>query len=900
MKPLRLRIKGIKNYITEQIIDFESLSSEGVFGICGNSGSGKSAIIDSIIIALYGDLPNNLNYRNYDIVNLTDKTAEIDFVFSLNVGNQNKIYQISRKLQPYKSTKMVAEIFDITDKKISLAEGVRDVNNYVTDLLKLNVNDFAKCVVLVQGEYDKFISQNDSARKQMIGNIFSLDKYGEELNKKVLEQKRELESTQKIHESILESLGHIDQKTIDDKTKELKDLQDGQIKITQKKKELEKSYFELEKSYKEFIEYQKLASEIQNIKNDIELKKHNIEKLSIDYQAAAEATKQQTELTQKKEQLKSYIDSLNKNSGIEAKIKILIEKKQKKAEEYKKISADIKSYTQELENTEKAQNDISILIQEQLKLLEQSAKITLEFDDNLPVKITEEYSAFSKKTEKFKDLSKQLKEVIENIQSKQQELDALVAIQAKSLKEQQQCKKDLDEKKEQYEHISMHNAASLLKSRVSIGDHCPVCNNIITQLQQDNENNQNIDDIKKQIDFFEKGLFDINATVAANAQKISTLEKELEENKIKEKTIQEELNSFDYDCSKINDIFSEVKEKCIKLTDQLNKGKTKKQEMTKTLDVLKLTLKTIEQEGKDLKEQINELESTLKEILGSFDSLHTALKSSEIVYKELDEKIKKIIETERAAERALTQEKSELEKAQIKLESLIREISKLNSKEVNQDQLHAEKQKLDDHTKLEREYTQKIGALTGEIERLKNDLIKYNHTQKELTKTQKRLDLVKELHKLTQSNKLMEFMAQEYIYEFTYTASEYLNKLTMGQFELEYDNGFYIKDYLNSGQYRNVSTVSGGEKFLVSLSLAIAISRALSRRAGAAAVEFLFIDEGFGTLDSDLIDTVMDTLDKLKGNFIIGLISHRQELQQRLPKKLIIAKHDGDLTISQV
>ena len=106
-----------------------------------------------------------------------------------------------------------------------------------------------------------------------------------------------------------------------------------------------------------------------------------------------------------------------------------------------------------------------------------------------------------------------------------------------------------------------------------------------------------------------------------------------------------------------------------------------------------------------------------------------------------------------------------------------------------------------------------------------------------------------------------------------------------------------IKDHFCGGQTAK-STVSGGEMFLVSLSLAISISRALSRRSGAAAVEFLFIDEGFGTLDSDLIDTVMDALEKLKGSFIIGLISHRVELQQRLPKKLYVQRTSKGSIIS--
>lgn len=901
MKPKYLRIKGIKNYLSEQVIDFESLSSEGVFGICGNSGSGKSAIIDSLIIALYGDLPDNSNYNNYDIVNLTDKCAEIDFIFTLNVSNENKIYQITRKLQPLKSNKMSAEIFDITEKKISLASGQREVNNYVTNLLKLDVNDFAKCVVLVQGEYDKFISQKDSERKKMIGNIFSLKKYGEDLNNKVLVYRRELETNQNVLESLQESIGHIDQKTVDNKTKELKAQKDEQKKIIDQKHILEKSYSELEKGYKDYQDYIKLTFEIENANKEILSQKQNVENLTAHYKTAAEESKKQKELTSKKEQLKSYIDALNKNIGSQKRIDDSIEKRNKKAEEYKKLEVERKQNTQGLTQADDEIQNIQDQIKKQLDILYMSAGITCKFDDNLSITITEEFNAFSLKTDKYLDYNNQLIEIKDNIFEKDNQLNALIPIQIEAVKNKEKGESELNTLKEQEKHISMHNAATLIKSQVCIGEHCPVCDNIIKKMEKGNEDIENIDDIKKQIAFLEKGLFDITGTIALNTEKISNTEKELKEGKNKKDKLQADLNNLNMslDCQKVKETFNSIKDSCLTLNDKLNKTKKTKQDLTAKLDVIKVCLSKVEEEGKTLNEQINEFKNDLKEVLGEYDSIDNALKHSKANYQTLEKQINDIVEAERQAEKDLNFAKSNLEKTEIKLSGYMREIGKLNPKEVKEQELQSAREILNAQNQKERDLSQKIGGMIGEIERLKNDLVKYNANKKELLTVKKRLDLVKELHKLTQGNKLMEFIAQEYIVEFTYTASEYLNMLTMGQFELEYDNGFFIKDYLNSGQYRNVNTVSGGEKFLVSLSLAIAISRALSRRAGAAAVEFLFIDEGFGTLDSGLIDTVMDTLDKLKGDFIIGLISHRQELQQRLPKKLIITKQDNDLTILQ-
>ena len=87
-----------------------------------------------------------------------------------------------------------------------------------------------------------------------------------------------------------------------------------------------------------------------------------------------------------------------------------------------------------------------------------------------------------------------------------------------------------------------------------------------------------------------------------------------------------------------------------------------------------------------------------------------------------------------------------------------------------------------------------------------------------------------------------------------------------------------------------MSTLSGGETFLVSLSLALALSAEICARS-LRPIEFFFLDEGFGTLDEHLVDVVMDSLDRLKNeHFSIGIISHVEELKHRIERKLLVKK----------
>ena len=147
-------------------------------------------------------------------------------------------------------------------------------------------------------------------------------------------------------------------------------------------------------------------------------------------------------------------------------------------------------------------------------------------------------------------------------------------------------------------------------------------------------------------------------------------------------------------------------------------------------------------------------------------------------------------------------------------------------------------------------------------------------------------DKIVVLFNLVKANKLMEFVADEYLQEIALNAERTLKKLTCGRYGLRYSDNFYVTDNFDGGVERSVSSLSGGETFLVSLSLALSMSQEIYSKSNRP-IEFFFLDEGFGTLDNNLVDTVLDSLEKLKNaNFTIGIISHVQELKQRINRKI--------------
>ncbi|HZK59036.1 MAG TPA: SbcC/MukB-like Walker B domain-containing protein, partial [Cryobacterium sp.] len=105
--------------------------------------------------------------------------------------------------------------------------------------------------------------------------------------------------------------------------------------------------------------------------------------------------------------------------------------------------------------------------------------------------------------------------------------------------------------------------------------------------------------------------------------------------------------------------------------------------------------------------------------------------------------------------------------------------------------------------------------------------------------------------------------------------------------------GLAIRDE-HTGRARPTHSLSGGETFLASLALALGLAEVVSNQAGGIALDTLFVDEGFGSLDSETLETAMSTLDGLRaGGRTIGLISHVDSMKEQIPARLGIIVTDA-------
>lgn len=229
-------------------------------------------------------------------------------------------------------------------------------------------------------------------------------------------------------------------------------------------------------------------------------------------------------------------------------------------------------------------------------------------------------------------------------------------------------------------------------------------------------------------------------------------------------------------------------------------------------------------------------------------------------------------------------------------------IKKLNGKSLTEEEWTRVLQEKNNTEKELKEIEELKIRLVTESESIKKKLEEQRDILHIKAKQEHKLALLSDLEKLFKGKKFVEFIAANQLKYISIEASKKLKDITNGVYGLEVDeNGkFIIRDYKNGGAKRDASTLSGGETFLASLALALSLSSQIQLK-GTAPLELFFLDEGFGTLDDNLLDVVMSSLERLHNERLsVGIISHVESIKNRVPVKLILTPAEAGIGGSKV
>lgn len=880
INPYITRLQNLDNQIEKDSLNIENLEK-------------KLNILNQELIIIKNKHEEAIKSQSENLPKLSEERIKLQTAIKL----ENEIITADKELRDMKAEGLnLAKLKENEEKSKKEIEYKRDeliksVKELEQSINNIKISAGLKQKIFLAYEQEREYNRILLDKNQKLEKLKQLNKNLEELNIKHRYSERDkIAANSELdkcisHMKILEKRCPGENKDIVSKTEyvtELKSKIENIKEYETKKDDIQKELsLLLEKKYELEREINSTTQKIESIKKDINKYKSEIEELkylnlAIELRRGLKenspcpvcgSREHETDTTDKLGKydeniafIESKLEKLEKEesklrkeldeSGTKSGEYISIEKiKNKELEELKeKIGDKSSSYlTKELEDEQK-----------KLEILKVSVETWLEDKADTEKRIT-----------KFKE---------EKNNTEKEEIKLLESIKSNK-KLIHELKQDLEELESKY--IKVKQEYLNLKSITKVSD-------LESKVEEIRENEKVIDNLndnyskvckdrdiaEEQIKKYQEELYKVEMSLNSTRE-LYLEKKKYRDNKYNELVVITKGESAD---RLLENVEEEIK-KIIEL-EQVTKNKLEEQRKEYESNLsnknsIEGTLKRLREEYKDQSKTLNQLLSENK-----FESIYAVKKSL------LDEyEIK-----------TLREEISEYEEEQKLLDFKISELKeKLGDKRIKKEEFEELKNNI---YKLKTEIgniSKEIGSKQNELFTLKSSLDKIKILNKELKKRQHKFDLLEELDKSIQGNKFVEYVATNQLRYIALDASKRLDTITKGRYALEIDStlNFVMRDNFSGGQRRSVDTLSGGEIFLTSLSLSLALSSQIQLK-GNAPLEFFFLDEGFGSLDSDLLEIVIQSLERLQSDKLsVGIISHVDELKSRVPIKLLVTPSEA-------
>ncbi|MCM1367586.1 MAG: SMC family ATPase [Roseburia sp.] len=899
MKPIRLAIEGINSFTDRQELDFEAVGRNNLFCICGKTGAGKTTIFDCIMFALYGRSgKGNLA----DIVNLSRMSARVELDFS--VGGD--MYRVERVI------KCRAEKTDgeETGKRIASAECAlwkngephakgEQATETIEGIIGLAENEFKNVYLLEQGEYAEFLKKQPAKQTEAVGKIFSLMRFGD-VYRKASERQREATELAEFSDRRIADIGEASPELLravkaelaalrakntsslkDEETKKaelaaLEKQRDEYITAAEKENAVKKLGESLDAAKANFAVAEERYTQFMSADIDGDRKALDGQRAKLNELSALDALDTECESAENERKLKAaaHAQKAAEREAARSEIAALNGKKEDAFGAFEQATTDFRTAADALEKKSAAvENAVSALCSGERETRTQ-ALVTVVYELRAEKESYDGLIAQRKKTEQAKsDAERAASECLSVIERYEEEIKSVAAGKEKARAELEKADGELL-------HAQLCSHASAVRAELSVGDICPVCGSVYNGAQAEDTD---VERCKRAQATAAAALKDIEAKAAELAQKCEKAKSEYLRAK----------NETDAKAAELADIDGELAESRVepavyadmsraiaaakKAAEKYSAAAAEYAKRETAFAVLCAECDASEAAAAEAAAKAADLTARLGGRRGTIKAEITAVKNG---IAELDEKIAEFDRRKNKLASELDAARSAVDALSASLEAARRD-SPVDMPAFDEDEYRRKREAFDALIGSRAEREKDIALKDAEVKTLTEKCEKLRALNSERAEHVKRADCYAKIAEMTKGKAMLNYVAAEYIAEFTATASELLGELSGGKYAMGYDreSGFVVSDYLNGGKPRKTDTLSGGELFLASLSVAIAIARAQSNGNNA----FFFLDEGFGTLDDELIDTVYGALESLSKDCLVGVISHSGALIDRMP-----------------
>ncbi|UER67971.1 SMC family ATPase [Borrelia sp. BU AG58] len=935
MRINKLVFKNIASYKGEYEIDFDVpvLKNSGIFLISGNTGSGKSTILDCITLALYARV-YRLGGNISDAISKGFDNAYVRLTFTVSDKVYESFVELSTKQKKTPSNMILKDL-----KADGYIENREDALAYINSLCRLNFEQFCQTVILPQGNFQEFLTSKPKSKTAIIDNIFNLKKYDDieiflkrefeftNLNRNKLkiletEEKNRIDINSKKLDELTNFLNSVDIERLRMSLKKVHKLIlmcDKTITINQKYLDIKNGIDNLESEVfskiqsKKRLDYEYYLHENDRAKVEERLKFYN----SCEFFYLGDCVKKQSELLSDKSRFSSELSIVQTDLGeleylnldrlnfdyikelyyenvlfseigfdgnayeklnvekrqMEKGIKELSTERDRKSVELKSVTLGDESFDLDKYVYYKALNLFRCFNEELILKYGSELDLLLKSKDML------QNAGLNVKIDLYK---KFLKDLGDNKESIEKDIEGL-----KSLEDEYRAH-------QRKKHLKTNSLDCLLELNTKIQVLQDKLDTVKTCISEERENkirweNQILEFNKKNAEILKRIGNDLFGRYIDYSDKNKIL---IFENKLRKVEILKTASS---------DLNSKIALKDLELKENLDKVR-----ILSSNNKLNLSLENpvlLQEEFENFLRNKKKLENEYLKL----DSVLSDINNSKL---KLESQIELMDQRKANLSRELEDELTKFDTNFSDLKGSMEDNFDVQGDIFSFDSLKPSRDSLDYFLDLKPNFIAKIELLSKDISKyesafsslqvLKDELIEQKtnleNIQRELSSVNERNEKLEILKKVITVSPSLKYYVQSFLIEEILGISNkrYLSVI-LPEFELQIntesrDFDFLVKSKRDGNMTRNVKTLSGGEKFLVSLSLSLALSDMI--RDSELKIEAFFLDEGFGSLDEDTLKMVISKISEFQriDGRQIGIISHVAYLKEEIKARIIVSK----------